>query len=124
MEAGKAFPPFCALRTSPPHAARLMLQRWIARFRRIVPPCRSPVTPSPAPPSSPISGGCNPIGTPAPTHGAATAPRSVDERKVLRRSHENPVVQQLYDEFLERPNSHKVRAPGECAREDVHAGCG
>lgn len=33
---------------------------------------------------------------------------SVDERQVLRRSHENPVVQQLYDEFLERPNSHKA----------------
>ena len=35
-------------------------------------------------------------------------PRSVDERTVLRRSHENPVVQQLYDDFLEKPNSHKV----------------
>ena len=37
-------------------------------------------------------------------------PRSVDERKVLRRSHENPVIQQLYDDFLEKPNSHKVGA--------------
>ncbi len=27
---------------------------------------------------------------------------------MLRRSHENPVVQQLYDDFLEKPNSHKV----------------
>lgn len=33
---------------------------------------------------------------------------NVDERKVLRRSHENPVVQQLYDDFLEKPNSHKA----------------
>jgi hypothetical protein len=32
----------------------------------------------------------------------------VDERKVLRRSHENPVVRQLYEDFLERPNSHKA----------------
>ena len=32
----------------------------------------------------------------------------MDERKVLRRSHENPVIQQLYDDFLEKPNSHKV----------------
>lgn len=40
----------------------------------------------------------------------------VDERKVLRRSHENPVVRQLYDDFLERPNSHKVgrQAPPCC----------
>ena len=42
--------------------------------------------------------------------GCAT--RSVDERKVLRRSHENPVVQQLYDDFLEKPNSHKVGGVG------------
>ena len=33
---------------------------------------------------------------------------SVDERSVLRRSHDNPVIQRLYAEFLEKPNSHKV----------------
>ena len=31
---------------------------------------------------------------------------------MLRRSHENPVVQQLYDDFLEKPNSHKVGGAG------------
>jgi len=27
---------------------------------------------------------------------------------VLRRSHENPDILKLYDEFLEKPNSHKA----------------
>lgn len=43
----------------------------------------------------------------------------MDERQVLRRSHENPVVQRLYDEFLEAPNSHKV---GVCGEERVVVG--
>ena len=30
-----------------------------------------------------------------------------DESKVLRKSHENPAVIKLYEEFLERPNGHK-----------------
>lgn len=45
---------------------------------------------------------------PQPKRLHPTPPGSVDERTVLRRSHENPVVQRLYDEFLERPNSHKA----------------
>ena len=44
-----------------------------------------------------------------PTLACLLSCRSVDERTVLRRSHENPVIQQLYDDFLEKPNSHKVR---------------
>nr|AHH85808.1 FeFe-hydrogenase [Tetraselmis sp. GSL018] len=30
----------------------------------------------------------------------------IDERRVIRQSHKNPRVQQLYDEFLETPNGH------------------
>lgn len=33
---------------------------------------------------------------------------SEDESKVLRKSHENPFVSKLYDEFLGAPNSHKA----------------
>jgi hypothetical protein len=32
---------------------------------------------------------------------------SEDESKVLRKSHENPFITSLYDEFLGAPNSHK-----------------
>ena len=38
----------------------------------------------------------------------ANALYSEDERQELRQSHKNPQVQQLYDEFLGRPNSHKA----------------
>jgi len=31
---------------------------------------------------------------------------SIDEKSVIRKSHENPVMKQLYDEFLEKPGSH------------------
>ena len=31
-----------------------------------------------------------------------------DESKVLRKSHENPEIKQIYDEFLGKPNSHKA----------------
>jgi len=33
---------------------------------------------------------------------------SEDERMTLRKSHENPVVKELYDTFLEKPGSHKA----------------
>lgn len=29
-----------------------------------------------------------------------------DESKVIRKSHENPDIKKLYEEFLGRPNSH------------------
>lgn len=32
----------------------------------------------------------------------------LDERMTIRRSHENPFIQALYDNFLEAPNSHKA----------------
>ena len=38
----------------------------------------------------------------------AKALYSEDERLVLRQSHNNPQIKQLYDEFLEAPNSHKA----------------
>ncbi|MBQ7113328.1 MAG: iron hydrogenase small subunit [Clostridia bacterium] len=38
----------------------------------------------------------------------ANALYSEDERQELRQSHKNPQVQQLYDEFLGKPNSHKA----------------
>lgn len=31
-----------------------------------------------------------------------------DEKNTIRKSHENPVIQKLYDEFLEKPGSHKA----------------
>lgn len=58
---------------------------------------------------TPLHGRPRCMGTgPQPKRLHPTPPGSVDERTVLRRSHENPVVQRLYDEFLERPNSHKA----------------
>ena len=37
----------------------------------------------------------------------ARALYSIDARKTLRKSHENPQIKQLYDEFLGEPNGHK-----------------
>lgn len=31
---------------------------------------------------------------------------TIDERSVLRKSHENPSIKKLYEEFLEHPLSH------------------
>lgn len=36
----------------------------------------------------------------------ADALYTIDEKSTIRKSHENPVMKQLYDEFLERPGSH------------------
>jgi len=33
---------------------------------------------------------------------------SEDEKKTLRKSHENPYIQKLYKEFLGEPGSHKA----------------
>ena len=33
---------------------------------------------------------------------------SIDEESVIRKSHENPVIKKLYNEFLEKPGSHKA----------------
>ena len=38
----------------------------------------------------------------------ANALYSEDERQVIRQSHNNPQIQQLYKEFLGEPNSHKA----------------
>jgi len=38
----------------------------------------------------------------------ANALYSEDERQVIRQSHNNPQIKQLYDEFLGEPNSHKA----------------
>ena len=38
----------------------------------------------------------------------ASALYSEDERQVIRQSHNNPQIKQLYDEFLGEPNSHKA----------------
>lgn len=38
----------------------------------------------------------------------ANAIYSIDEKSVIRRSHENPVIKKLYEEFLEKPGSHKA----------------
>ena len=35
---------------------------------------------------------------------------SDDEKSVIRKSHENPDVKKLYDEYLETPNSHKAHS--------------
>ena len=37
----------------------------------------------------------------------AEALYSIDEKKVIRKSHENPAIKKLYKEFLEKPGSHK-----------------
>ncbi len=33
---------------------------------------------------------------------------SIDEKSTIRKSHENPVIKKLYEEFLEEPGSHKA----------------
>ena len=33
---------------------------------------------------------------------------SIDEKSVIRKSHENPVMIKLYKEYLEKPGSHKA----------------
>lgn len=33
---------------------------------------------------------------------------SIDEKSTIRKSHDNPVVKKIYDEFLEKPGSHKA----------------
>ena len=38
----------------------------------------------------------------------AEALYSIDEKSTIRKSHENPVVKKLYQEFLQRPGSHKA----------------
>ncbi len=37
----------------------------------------------------------------------ADALYTIDEKKVIRKSHENPTIKKLYAEFLEKPGSHK-----------------
>ena len=36
----------------------------------------------------------------------ADALYSIDEKSTIRKSHENPVVKQIYKEYLEKPGSH------------------
>ena len=31
---------------------------------------------------------------------------SIDEKSVVRKSHENPTIKKIYEEFLEKPGSH------------------
>ena len=38
----------------------------------------------------------------------ADALYSIDERSIIRKSHENPTIQKIYKEFLQRPGSHKA----------------
>lgn len=38
----------------------------------------------------------------------ANALYSEDEAKVIRKSHENPMIKKIYDEYFEKPNSHKA----------------
>jgi NADP-reducing hydrogenase subunit HndD len=38
----------------------------------------------------------------------AEALYSIDEKSVIRKSHDNPVVKKIYQEFLQRPGSHKA----------------
>lgn len=33
---------------------------------------------------------------------------SIDEKSTIRKSHENPVLKQIYKEFLDKPGSHKA----------------
>ena len=37
----------------------------------------------------------------------ANAIYTIDEKSVIRKSHENPVIKKLYEEYLEKPGSHK-----------------
>lgn len=38
----------------------------------------------------------------------ADALYTIDEKSVIRKSHENPIIQKLYKEYLEKPGSHKA----------------
>lgn len=38
----------------------------------------------------------------------ADALYTIDEKSIIRKSHENPVVNKIYEEFLEKPGSHKA----------------
>lgn len=38
----------------------------------------------------------------------AEALYTIDEKSVIRKSHENPVIQKLYEQYLEKPGSHKA----------------
>ena len=38
----------------------------------------------------------------------ANALYTIDEKSTLRKSHENPVIQKIYKEYLEEPGSHKA----------------
>ena len=33
---------------------------------------------------------------------------SIDEKSVIRKSHENPIVKKIYKDYLEKPGSHKA----------------
>lgn len=61
-----------------------------------------------------VNGGGQPI-VPAPVRNWTNVPAiraktlySEDEAKTLRKSHENPEIKQIYEEFLGKPNSHKA----------------
>jgi len=55
-----------------------------------------------------IGGGGNPIKNWAKMAQRLDAVYTIDKSLPLRKSHENPVVQQLYADFLEAPNSHRA----------------
>ena len=38
----------------------------------------------------------------------ANAIYTIDEKSVIRKSHENPVIKKLYEEYLEKPGSHRA----------------
>lgn len=38
----------------------------------------------------------------------ASALYTIDEASKVRKSHENPIIQKLYKEYLEKPGSHKA----------------
>ena len=38
----------------------------------------------------------------------ANALYTIDEKSIIRKSHENPVIKQIYKEFLKEPGSHKA----------------
>lgn len=38
----------------------------------------------------------------------ADALYTIDEKSVIRKSHENPVIKKLYEEYLKEPGSHKA----------------
>ena len=33
---------------------------------------------------------------------------TIDEKSVIRKSHENPIVKKIYEDYLEKPGSHKA----------------